>query len=307
MSREAPVVPEQEPYLTVKQVAEYLHLNEKKIYALIQDGRIPATRATGKWLFPRRLVDEWLLETAHGGALTDRLILAGSDDPLLSHAVAFLGGETGEVGLLAYCPAGTCAGLAMLSRRQATVAAIHWGPAEEAESRHALLIAEYPGHEQWVVVQMARREQGVLLRPGLAPRAAPELIADGNIRWLGRQAGAGSWQFFQSQMAQMGLSASALRIERQAHGEREAAFLLRHGMADCAPGARAAAGEFGLEFVPLGWEDFDFVLPRSVYFRNLFQRLLDGLRGAAVQELAQRLGGYDFTALGRLRTSATSP
>lgn len=305
MSREAPVAPEQEPYFTVKQVAEYLHLNEKKIYALIQEGRIPATRATGKWLFPRRLVDDWLLETAHGGALTDRLILAGADDPLLSHAVALLVGEIGAWGLLAYCPSGTCTGLAMLARRQATVAAIHWGPAEEADRRHARLIAEYPGQEQWVMVQIASREQGVMLRPGLEPRAARALLVDAALRWLGRQAGAGSWQFFESRTAQLGLSASMVRIERQAHSEREAAFLLRQGTADCAPGTRAAAGEYGLEFVPLGREDFDFVLPRSIYFRHLFQRLLDGLRGAAVQELAQRLGGYDFTHLGRLRTPAT--
>ena len=85
-------------YLTVKQVAEYLQLNEKKIYALVQEGRIPATRATGKWLFPKQLVDDWLIETAHGGALSDRLVIGGSDDPLLAYAIGLLAGELGADG-----------------------------------------------------------------------------------------------------------------------------------------------------------------------------------------------------------------
>ncbi|MGL4887864.1 MAG: helix-turn-helix domain-containing protein, partial [Aeromonas veronii] len=47
--------------MNVKQVAEYLDLNEKKVYQLANEARIPATKATGKWLFPRSLLDRWLL------------------------------------------------------------------------------------------------------------------------------------------------------------------------------------------------------------------------------------------------------
>ncbi len=39
--------------LTTKEVAEYLSINEKQVYRLIKDKKIPATRITGKWLFPR--------------------------------------------------------------------------------------------------------------------------------------------------------------------------------------------------------------------------------------------------------------
>ncbi len=38
--------------MNTKQVAEYLGIHEKQVYALIKDGRIPCTRVTGKWLFP---------------------------------------------------------------------------------------------------------------------------------------------------------------------------------------------------------------------------------------------------------------
>ena len=74
-------------YMSVKQVASYLQLNEKKVYALVADNRIPATKITGKWMFPRELLDRWLLDSSHSGLLADRLLIAGSDDPLLFRVV----------------------------------------------------------------------------------------------------------------------------------------------------------------------------------------------------------------------------
>lgn len=72
-------------FMNAKLVAEYLDLNEKKVYALANDGLLPATKVTGKWLFPKAMLDKWLLESCHNGVLNDRLLIAGSDDPLLHY------------------------------------------------------------------------------------------------------------------------------------------------------------------------------------------------------------------------------
>jgi excisionase family DNA binding protein len=49
---------------TTKEVADYLSINEKQVYRLVRAGKIPATRITGKWLFPRSLVREWVASDA---------------------------------------------------------------------------------------------------------------------------------------------------------------------------------------------------------------------------------------------------
>ena len=67
---------------------------------------------------------------------------------------------------------------------------------------------------------------------------------------------------------------------------------------------RAAAGEFGLDFIPIGWEALDLALSRGVYFRTLFRGLLDTVKGAECQRLAHVFGGYDFTDLGQVVWSA---
>jgi len=75
--------------LNTKEVAKYLGINEKKVYYLAKAGKIPCTKVTGKWTFPKKLVDQWIEENSKatpGGKRAERrdfLLAAGSDDPSL--------------------------------------------------------------------------------------------------------------------------------------------------------------------------------------------------------------------------------
>ena len=75
--------------LSTKEVAEYLGINEKKVYYMAKAGKLPCTRVTGKWVFPRKLIDEWIEESSRGaiqGRKSEKrefLLAAGSDDPAL--------------------------------------------------------------------------------------------------------------------------------------------------------------------------------------------------------------------------------
>ena len=91
-----------------------------------------------------------------------------------------------------------------------------------------------------------------------------------------------------------------LPVTLTALSEREAAAAIALGQADVAPGARAAAAEFGLGFVPLGWEAFDFALSRGVWFRRLFQDLMHRLKDEQAHQWAAALGGYDLGGAGDL-------
>lgn len=287
-------------FMSVKQVADYLDIHEKKVYALAAEGAIPATKVTGKWLFPRDLIDQWLLESAHGGLLTDRLVVAGSDDPLLFRAIMQLAHEIQGRALITYTSTGTQLGLSLLARHRADVCGIHWGPAKESEHRHLAVIRQYPRHREWIVQRAFYREQGLIVAPGTSPTHDVPAFFQPRVRWAMRQEGAGSQRFLRETLAHHAVDISALRVTGQAYSEREAASLVAMDQADVAPGARAAAAEFGLEFVSMGWEAYDLVLYRGIYFRTLFQKLSEQLRGPECQRLAQILGGYDFSDTGKL-------
>ncbi|RLI52867.1 MAG: hypothetical protein DRP09_17030 [Candidatus Thorarchaeota archaeon] len=48
--------------MTVKQVAEYLQMDEHTIYKLARSGQIPAIKIAGQWRFKKEVIDKWLNE-----------------------------------------------------------------------------------------------------------------------------------------------------------------------------------------------------------------------------------------------------
>jgi excisionase family DNA binding protein len=296
----AVMMPQADTFLSVKQVASYLQLNEKKIYALVNEGKIPATKVTGKWMFPRELIDRWMMDSAHGGLLTDRLVLAGSDDPLLYRVVTAFARDINAMAQVSYTPTGTRLGLELLQASRVDVSALHWGPSEESHTRHPALLRQHPQHRNWVLIRAFTREQGVMVRPELVRRIGGiEDLVDPAYRWVQRQAGAGAQRFFM-EMRKSGDRVEELNVTVTALSEREAATAIVLDQADAAPGARAAATEAGLGFIPYGVEAFDLALPRNIWFRRLFQDLLGRLQTGECRRMADLLGGYDFASSGDL-------
>lgn len=292
---------ETDVFMSVRQVAEYLQLNEKKVYALVNEGTIPATKVTGKWMFPRELIDRWMLDSSHGGLLSDRMILTGSDDPLLYRVITEYARDTGPHALVSYTPTGTRLGLGLLQAQRADVCGMHWGPANESHTRHPALLRQFDQHRSWVLIRAFRREQGLLVAPPVLKFTQEiEKLFDRQFRWALRQNGAGAQRYLIEVLGRHGLNPSSLKSEVTALSEREAASAVAMDLADVAPGARSVATEFGLGFISFGWESFDFVLPRPIWFRHLFQDLITRLRTGQSLELADELTGYDLKGCGQL-------
>jgi excisionase family DNA binding protein len=48
--------------LTIREVAEYLKLNEKTTYRLASEGKIPGFKVGGAWRFRKAEIDRWIKE-----------------------------------------------------------------------------------------------------------------------------------------------------------------------------------------------------------------------------------------------------
>ena len=290
-------------FMNVRQVADYLHLNEKKVYALVSEGKIPGTKITGKWMFPRTLIDQWLLESSHGGVFTDRLIISGSDDPLLQHVVRESGQRVRSHALISYSATGTQLGLELLAQHRVDACAIHWGPLQESHFRHPALLKQFPHYHNWTLVRLFSREQGFILHPRWLDGGelhAKDILTMPELRWCMRQQGAGSQRFLQDLLQSQRIDTDQLLQTRIALSENDAASCIAMQQADVAPGIRSIANQYGLAFIPVGWEAFDLVLNKNTDFRTLLQNLLKDLASERISSLAEELGGYDYTELGKL-------
>ena len=49
-----------ERLMTIKELAEYLQLEEHTIYKMARKGEIPAYKVAGQWRFKKEIIEEWL-------------------------------------------------------------------------------------------------------------------------------------------------------------------------------------------------------------------------------------------------------
>ncbi|RRJ83967.1 helix-turn-helix transcriptional regulator [Aestuariirhabdus litorea] len=286
-------------FLNIKQVADFLQLNEKKIYSMVSEGVIPATKITGKWLFPKRLVERWLLESCHGGVLADRLLVVGSGDLLLQQALSRQQRDMQDAGLVSMSVTGTRLGLAMLDRGRADLCVMHWGPAVESRVRHPALLQRYRNFRQWAMVRLFEREVGIAARPGVEPTSAAACLGRGS-RWALRQGGSGARRLFDEQMAIHHRSLDELEVGEAALSEWEVAVQLNEGRADYGILSRACARQLDLPFLSLGSEALDMVVPQPIYFRVLVQQMMAQFRTQPLQQQAAYYGGYDLGRCGEI-------
>jgi len=288
-------------FMNVKQVSGYLHLNEKKIYDLVNKGHIPATRVTGKWMFPKELIDKWMLDSTHNGLLHDRLIIAGSDDPLLHRIINEFTESLGNKAIIAYTPTATRTGLDLLNANRVDACCIHWGPDNESATRHPSLIQQYSQNQNWVLIRAFEREQGLIFKsiPGNSGAELPTIF-NPDFRWSIRQGGSGSQRYLMEILSRHRLNTDMLNATTTSLSEREAAASVNLGKCDVALGTRAISNEFGLEFISLGWEIFDFAIPRNIWFRHLFHNLINRIKSDSGHQIASELGGYQIDDCGKL-------
>ena len=282
-------------YLSVKQLAELLHINEKKVYQLAGEGDIPCTKVTGKWIFPTQLVENWIFDNSHGGAMTDRLVITGSEDALVQRVATRSAIELQDSAMISYSPCGTLHGLRMLETGRADACFIHWGASEQKALRHMGLVRGFRNHRNWVMIRVLEREQGLAIsRRGSIDESLSiaDILQHKKLRWAIRKDTAGSTRILDDECKSRHLKLSHLNKSVTADSERSAMSAIGANQADVTCGARAVAEEYSHRFEPLATVALDLVMTRQTYFRTLIQAFLKEFRSKATDSDLNIMHGY---------------
>lgn len=219
------------------------------------------------------------LLTGRGGALR----LAASHDPLLIEVLREIPAEQGAIELSVM---GSSAAVKLLLDGGVDAAGFHCGAQATAEPDSPF--SGVKASAGLVPHPLFEREQGLLLAPGnpLGIRALADLTGDG-VRYVNRQRGSGTRDWFDRMLAEAGLSPSEIQgyaVEEFTH--QAVAAVIACGAADAGLGVRAAAERLGLDFLSVGWETYYLATSRS-----LAAPALEALV-ATVRARAARTSGY---------------
>ncbi|MGH7826057.1 MAG: substrate-binding domain-containing protein [Candidatus Binatia bacterium] len=292
--------------MDTKQVARYLGINEKKIYAMAKAGGIPCTRVTGKWVFPKKLIDQWIEESAASvvqgkGREEQRtfLLVAGSDDPSLGTLRDLYAFRT-AAGSLFMAPGGSTAGLTAMREGLADVAMTHLLDRETGEYNLPFVKRMLPS--EVVIASLFYRELGLMVGRG-NPKGLERIsdLARGGVRIINRQKGSGTRHYFDLELARLSMAGD----EIIGYGDAVATHLevglkVMRDEVDAGIATKAVAQMLGLDFVPLTRERFDVLIPKERFFTQGIQVLLDIIGSREFREQVAQMGGYDVSESGRI-------
>jgi excisionase family DNA binding protein len=293
--------------LTTKEVAQFLDVNEKMVYALVAEKGLPASKITGKWLFPTHLVQQWvethtinypenghLLPPYHG-----LLILAGSNDPLLERTISLFNDRDADQ-VAVFGNLGSMGGLSALRQGRCHMAACHLLQDNEREYNFDYATREF--EKMPVVVNFCRREQGLLMAPGNPKgiRGIKDLARKG-MRIVNRSLSTGTRLLLDRELKKAGVKGEKVSgYEKEVPRHLDVGLEILAGRADAGPAIRPVASLLGLDFLPIRWERYDFLISKDRFFDQGVQAFLALLHDEGFRQMADAYKGYEVGDSGRM-------
>jgi len=295
-------------FLSTKEVAQLLHINEKMVYSLIAGKGLPATKVTGKWLYPKDLIEQWLENhminypeaTYPLKSLTGLVIISGSLNPLLGQTIFYFN-QRYRQWLGSFAELSDLASLQAFRRNLCHIAMSRYLQVNETETYTTTQkeLGFTPA-----IVHFCQREQGLLLPPG-NPKKIHHLkdLAQKSICIANRPLGTSSRKLLDTAFKKAKINPTKIQgydVEFSRH--MDAGLAVSTQRADATIGIRAVANILGLDFLPLSWERYDFLIREEHFFSEGIQLFLSLLRDPAYLRLAHKFDGYDMSETGKLFT-----
>ncbi len=267
--------------------------------ARVGDRAIGVPVSTAPYFLPE--ADGLIADTAKGHAklavfsqserFTKRLVLAGCD-PAIGLLAGMVERNTGVVVIPS--PAASRQALDWLRDGKVHIAGTHLKDSRTGEFNLPILAREYP-NEDFVVVTFAAWEEGFVVAHGnpKGVKSAADLARRG-VRFVNREGGSGSRALLDGMLREAGVAREKVAgYDRVAYGHLAAAHAVSVSEGDCCIATQSAARTFGLDFVALQRERYDFVLRRSSMDLPEVRHFFEILQRADLRRKLELLAGYE--------------
>ncbi len=293
---------ERKKFLNTSEVSKLLNINEKKVYNLAQEGFIPATKVTGKWLFPFDELISFLkydsLKNIKKGITfslfeSNILIGAGSDDPILpkifNHFYNF------SKTTLFYSTVGSKNGIEMLKNRIVHFAFSHLFDFEKNDFNIPYLNKIFPDKD-YAVINLFYREIGIVSNFEIS---SIKDINKKGLTFILRQKGSGIRDITENLFKSKKLSKNILHFyPEEVTTHLEVANLVKNNIDFIGITTKSTAKIFNLQFYKIFDERFDLITIKEYFFEKIFQTFYNFINEKLKHDFSPE--GYNFKDSGRI-------
>lgn len=290
--------------LKPEEVASLLKISKYTVYEMVKRGDLEAIRIGRKMRFDPGAIEKF----KHG---QEQVSL---EQPTNGQPILFLGSHDLAVEVLATkirdsipdiqfftAFTGSMDGLLNLYFGKCDIAGCHLFDEETGQYNIPFVKRIFPG-ERIHIIHFVNRNIGWIV-----PRGNPKQLSDwhdlsrADLTFINRQKGAGTRILLDYYLRKLNLSQMAINgydeVERT---HISAASRVARGLADVALGTESAAKAFGLDFILLKEEKYDFVMKSVFYESTHGQAFMHLLREPSILSKITQLGGYDTKTIGEI-------
>jgi putative molybdopterin biosynthesis protein len=231
----------------------------------------------------------------NSGSIKKRVVVIGSHDVILDIIADKMPLTSGHVGSLG--------GIMAIKRGECHIAPIHLIDEVTGEYNNSYVKKYFPSNTM-AIIKGVRRLQGFMVQKGNPKRIQGfEDLIGKKIIFVNRQQGSGTRQLLDYNLKKFNIDRnSIIGYEREMNTHMAvAADVEAHG-ADVALGTYSAAMAMDLDFVPVGFESYEFLVKQQDLKDNRIKNFIDVLVSDEFYNEVTQLGGYEFDGIGDIRT-----
>lgn len=193
---------------------------------------------------------------------------------------------------------GSMGGLMSLKRGEAHMAPIHL--LDEETGEYNIPYVKRMFKEKMAIIRGVGRIQGFIVKKG-NPLGIQTIEDIKRCRYVNRQRGAGTRILFDYKLKQAGINSEEINgYGNEMTTHMAVAALVQTDSADAGMGIQSAAKTMGLDFIPVGLEQYDFAIPQEYLELDFVKAFVEILKSDEFKEKLKELGGYSDDNIGEI-------
>ncbi len=231
-------------------------------------------------------------------SLRGALLAIGSHDNTLDLLDSMLRKHNANFSLTS-AHVGSLGGLVALRNGRCHLAGSHLLDSSTGEYNKAAISEHLPGVPV-ELVRLASREQGFMVLKG-NPLQIKDItdLQRSDVRFINRQKGSGTRVLLDWKIKELGLETINIAgYEDEEYTHMTVAAAVLSGRANVGLGVCAAAKALGLDFIPVGVEEYDLVIGKCFWEEAKVQALLGVISSAKFKKIVAEMGGYGVERTG---------
>lgn len=228
--------------------------------------------------------------------LEKTIVSIGSHDMILD-IINDISAIRGDGFQLSSSHTGSLAGLMSLKKGECHLAPVHLlSPDGTYNAASVKKMIKEPA----ALIKGVTRIQGIMVPKG-NPKNIKGIRDLESVSFINRQRGAGTRLLLDYMLDIEGIDRDLIKgYEREATTHMAVAAAVKSGSCDCGLGVYSAASALGLDFIPVGEEEYDFAVMQRYLELDNIQKFIDMLRGQEFSRRLDELGGYGLKNTGEV-------